>query len=50
MPQQNGNLPAVSFVKAPKFQNGHPGYSNPSDEQNFLGEYDKQLAKITGME
>jgi phospholipase C len=31
-----GNLPAVSFVKAPSFQDGHAGYSNPLDEQNFL--------------
>ena len=31
-----GNLPAVSFLKAPAFQDGHPGYSNPIDEQRFL--------------
>jgi phospholipase C len=30
-----GNLPAVSFVKAPAFQDGHGGYSNPVDEQDF---------------
>ena len=30
-----GNLPAVSFLKAPAFQDGHPGYSNPFDEQAF---------------
>jgi phospholipase C len=30
-----GNLPAVSFVKAPAFQDGHGGYSNPIDEQMF---------------
>ena len=33
---QAGNMPAVSFIKAPKYQNGHPGYSDPIDEQNFL--------------
>ncbi len=33
---QDGNLPAVSFIKAPKYQNGHPAYSNPLDEQTFL--------------
>jgi phospholipase C len=33
---QNGNLPAVSFLKAPKYQNGHAGYSDPIDEQHFL--------------
>jgi phospholipase C len=31
-----GNLPAVSFLKAPAFQDGHAGYSNPIDEQNFI--------------
>ena len=29
-------LPAVSFVKAPAFQDGHAGYSNPIDEQAFV--------------
>jgi phospholipase C len=31
-----GNLPAVSFVKPPAFQDGHAGYSNPLDEQAFI--------------
>jgi len=31
-----GNLPAVSFIKAPAFQDGHAGYSDPLDEQTFL--------------
>ncbi|MGB7637213.1 MAG: alkaline phosphatase family protein [Nitrososphaeraceae archaeon] len=31
-----GNLPAVSFLKAPQYQTGHPGYSDPIDEQAFL--------------
>ena len=31
-----GNLPAVSFLKAPAYQNGHPGNSDPLDEQTFL--------------
>jgi len=31
-----GNLPAVSFLKAPAYQNGHPGNSNPLDEQEFI--------------
>jgi len=30
------NLPAVSFVKAPAFQDGHAGYSDPLMEQTFL--------------
>jgi phospholipase C len=31
-----GNLPTVSFLKAPAFQDGHAGYSNPLDEQTFI--------------
>jgi len=31
-----GNLPAVSFLKAPAIQDGHAGYSDPIDEQYFL--------------
>jgi phospholipase C len=31
-----GNLPAVSFIKAPGFQDGHAGYSDPLDEQTFV--------------
>jgi len=31
-----GSLPAVSFLKAPAYQNGHPGNSNPLDEQEFI--------------
>ena len=30
------NLPAVSFLKAPAFQDAHPGNSDPLDEQNFV--------------
>jgi phospholipase C len=33
---QVGNLPEVSFLKAPKYQDGHASYSNPIDEQIFL--------------
>src|SRR5438445_13521518 len=33
---QSGNMPAISFLKAPTYQNGHPGYSDPIDEQNYL--------------
>ena len=29
-------LPAVSFLKAPGYQDGHPGYSDPADEQAFV--------------
>src|SRR5215469_17426728 len=31
-----GNLPAVSYLKAAAYQDGHPGYSDPLDEQTFL--------------
>ena len=29
-------MPAVSFLKAAEYQDGHPGYSDPLDEQNFI--------------
>jgi phospholipase C len=32
----HGVLPAVSFLKAPEYQDGHAGYSDPIDEQHFL--------------
>jgi phospholipase C len=31
-----GNLPAVSYVKAAQYSDGHAGYSDPLDEQAFL--------------
>jgi phospholipase C len=31
-----GNMPAVSFLKAPGYQDGHAGYSDPLDEQTFV--------------
>ena len=31
-----GNFPAVNFLKAPAYQDGHAGYSDPLDEQSFL--------------
>jgi phospholipase C len=33
---RSGNLPAVSFLKAPGFQDAHAGYSDPLDEQDFV--------------
>jgi phospholipase C len=30
------NMPAVSFLKAPGYQDAHAGYSDPIDEQNFV--------------
>jgi phospholipase C len=32
----DGNMPAVSFLKASEYQDAHPGYSDPLDEQTFL--------------
>jgi phospholipase C len=31
-----GRLPAVSYLKAKGVQDGHPGYSDPLDEQTFI--------------
>jgi phospholipase C len=31
-----GNFPAVSYLKAPAYQDAHPGYSDPIDEQAFI--------------
>jgi phospholipase C len=33
---KGGNLPAVSFLKAAASQDGHPGNSDPLDEQQFV--------------
>ena len=33
---QGGTMPAVSFLKAAAYQDGHAGYSDPLDEQHFL--------------
>jgi len=31
-----GNFPAVSYLKAPGYEDGHAGYSTPIDEQKFI--------------
>jgi phospholipase C len=41
-----GNLPAVSFLKAAAYQDGHAGYSDPLDEQTFLVSTINQLQKL----
>jgi phospholipase C len=41
-----GNLPAVSFLKAPGYQDGHAGYSNPLDEQQFLVDTINRLQQL----
>ena len=36
-----GNFPAVSYIKAPAYQDGHAGYSDPLDEQNATVDADQ---------
>ena len=45
-----GNLPAVSFIKAPTYQNGHPQTSSPLDEQTFLVDTINRLQKLPAWE
>jgi phospholipase C len=40
-----GHMPAVSFLKAAAYQDGHAGYSDPLDEQTFLVETINALEK-----
>ncbi|QMU71208.1 phospholipase C [Streptacidiphilus sp. P02-A3a] len=39
------DLPAVSFLKAAEYQDGHAGYSDPKDEQDFLIKEINELQK-----
>ncbi len=41
-----GNLPAVSFIKAAAYQDGHAGYSDPLDEQHSLVDTINRLEKL----
>jgi phospholipase C len=41
-----GNLPAVSFLKAVRAQDGHASYSSPLDEQQFLVDTINRLQKL----
>jgi phospholipase C len=40
-----GNLPSVSFLKAGEYQDGHAGYSDPLDEQQFVAGTINKLEK-----
>ncbi len=40
-----GNLPSVSFLKAPGYEDGHAGYSDPIDEQRWLVEIVNRLER-----
>jgi phospholipase C len=42
----SGHLPSVSFLKAPGYQDGHAGYSDPIDEQAFLVQTINKLEKL----
>ena len=42
---KDGNMPAVSYLKAAEYQDGHAGYSDPLDEQNFLVNTVNQIEK-----
>ncbi len=42
----SSNLPAVSYLKAPAYQDGHAGYSDPLDEQRFLSDTINHLQKL----
>ncbi len=42
----SGHMPAVSFLKAKRYQDGHAGYSDPLDEQTFLVQTINHLQKL----
>jgi phospholipase C len=42
----HGNLPAVSYLKAPAYEDGHAGYSDPLDEQRYLATTINRLEKL----
>ena len=45
-----GNMPSVSFIKAPTYQDGHPQISDPLEEQTFLVNTVNRLESLTRME
>lgn len=42
---RDGNMPAVSLLKAPAYQDAHAGYSDPLDEQPFVVDTVNRLEK-----
>jgi len=42
----SGHLPSVSFLKAPGYEDGHAGYSDPLDEQRFLVQTINHLERL----
>ena len=45
----NGNMPAVTFLKAPHNMNGHPATSSPLAEQTFLVDTINQLQQTSAV-
>jgi len=41
-----GNVPSVVILRAPAYQDGHPGHSTPMLEQQFLAETVNRLQKL----
>ena len=39
----------VSFLKAAAYEDGHPGYSDPLDEQHFIVEHDQRDRALAGV-
>jgi phospholipase C len=42
----SGNMPAVSYLKAPAYEDGHAGYSDPIDEQQYLSSTINRLEQL----
>ena len=42
----SGNLPSVTFLKAPAYQDGHAGYSSPLAEQTFVVETINRIQQL----
>ena len=45
-----GNMPAVSFLKAAAYQDGHAGYSHPAGRAALRGRHDQQAAEDARLE
>jgi len=43
----HNNLPAVSYLKAPSYEDGHAGYSDPLAEQRFLAQTINHLETLS---
>jgi phospholipase C len=43
---EHDTMPAVSYLKAPAYEDGHAGYSDPLEEQRFLAETINRLQTL----